>query len=170
MPFSLSKAAKVAGVSKTTVHKWVKTGKLSATKGLDGTYSIDRSELERVTSARQQVTSTPITPNVNQDNTTSSIQPLDLSIYRSNTINELKYAAALEAVSHERQLLREQVNELRLRADAAEKRSEAAHERYHDSIKAITRLLEDESHSSARSSLVSSDCQPFTGNWVNVSG
>jgi excisionase family DNA binding protein len=143
MPFSLSKAAKVAGVSKTTVHKWVKTGKLSATKGVDGTYSIDRSELERVTSARQQVTSTPITPNATQDNTTSSIQPLDLSIYRSNTINEVKYAAALEAVIHERKLLREQVNELRQRADAAEKRSEAAHERYHDSIKTMTRLLED---------------------------
>jgi excisionase family DNA binding protein len=143
MPFSLSKAAKVAGVSKTTVHKWVKTGKLSATKGVDGTYSIDRSELERVTSARQQVTSTPITPDATQDNTTSSIQPLDLSIYRSNTINEVRYAAALEAVIHERKLLREQVNELRQRADAAEKRSEAAHERYHDSIKTMTRLLED---------------------------
>ena len=62
MPFSLSKAAKVAGVSKTTMHKWVKSGKLSATKGSDGTYSIDQSELERVTSARQQVTSPPRYP------------------------------------------------------------------------------------------------------------
>ena len=109
MPFSLSKAAKVAGVSKTTVHKWVKTGKLSASKGVDGTYSIDRSELERVTSARKQVTSTPVTPDVTPDDRTSSNQALDLSIYRSNTINEVKYAAALEA----------------------------------DSIKTMTRLLED---------------------------
>lgn len=143
MPFSLSKAAKVAGVSKTTVHKWVKTGKLSASKGADGTYSIDRSELERVTSARKQVTSTPVTPDQTQDDITSSSKALDLSIYRSNTINEMKYAAALEAVSHERKLLREQVNELRQRADAAEARSEAAAERYHDSIKTMTRLLED---------------------------
>ena len=143
MPFSLSKAAKVAGVSKTTVHKWVKTGKLSATKGVDGTYSIDRSELERVTSARHQVTSPPVTPDVTQDDSTSSIQPLNLSIYRSNTINEVKYAAALEAITHERQLLRQQVNELRQRAEAAEERSEAAHERYHDSIKTMTRLLDD---------------------------
>ena len=143
MPFSLSKAAKVAGVSKTTVHKWVKTGKLSASKGVDGTYNIDRSELERVTSARKQVTSTPVTSDVTPDDSTSSNQALDLSIYRSNTINEVKYAAALEAVSHERKLLREQVNELRQRAEAAEERSEAAAERYHDSIKTITRLLED---------------------------
>ena len=143
MQYSLSKAAKVADVSKTTVHKWVKTGKLSASKGADGTYSIDRSELERVTSARKQVTSTPVTPDQTQDDITSSSKALDLSIYRSNTINEMKYAAALEAVSHERKLLREQVNELRQRADAAEARSEAAAERYHDSIKTMTRLLED---------------------------
>ena len=116
MPFSLSKAARVAGVSKTTVHKWVKTGKLSATKGVDGTYSIDRSELERVTSARKQVTSASVTPDVSPEDTSTTSQPLDLSIYRSNTINELKYAAALEAVTHERKLLREQVNELRQRA------------------------------------------------------
>jgi septation ring formation regulator EzrA len=55
----------------------------------------------------------------------------------------MKYAAALEAVSHERKLLREQVNELRQRAEAAEERSESAAERYHDSIKTMTRLLED---------------------------
>jgi excisionase family DNA binding protein len=143
MPFSLSKAAKVAGVSKTTVHKWVKTGKLSAIKGIDGTYSIDRSELERVTSARKQVTSTPVTPVVTPDDTNTTSKPLDLSIYRANTINELKYAAALEAVTHERKLLREQVNELRQRAEVAEERSEAAAERYHDSLKTMTRLIED---------------------------
>ena len=100
MPLSLSKAARVASVSKTTVYKWVKTGKLSATKGVDGTYSIDRSELERVTSARKQVTSPPVTPDVTPDDTSTANQPLDLSIHKSNTINELKYAAALEAVTH----------------------------------------------------------------------
>ena len=143
MQYSLSKAARVAGVSKTTVHKWVKTGKLSATKGEDGTYIIRKAELDRVTSARKQMTSTPVTLDLTQDSNTSSNQALDLSIYRSNTINEMKYAAALEAVSHERKLLREQVNELRQRAEAAEERSEAAAERYHDSIKTMTRLLED---------------------------
>ena len=55
----------------------------------------------------------------------------------------MSYAATLEAVTHERELLREQVNELRQRAEAAEERSEAAAERYHDSIKTMTRLLED---------------------------
>ena len=143
MPFSLSKAAKVAGVSKTTMHKWVKSGKVTSIKLNDGTYSIDESELSRVTQSRKQVTSTTVTPDVNTGNTASQASPLDLSIYRTNTISELKYAAALEAVTHERKLLREQVTELRQRADAAEARSEAAAERYHDSIKTMTRLLED---------------------------
>ena len=52
MPYSMSKAAKVAGVSKTTMHKWVKSGKMTATKLDDGTYSIDESELTRVTPVR----------------------------------------------------------------------------------------------------------------------
>jgi excisionase family DNA binding protein len=143
MPYSMSKAAKVVGVSKTTMHKWVKSGKVTSTKLNDGTYSIDESELNRVIESRNQVTSTTATPDVNTGNTASQASPLDLSIYRTNTISELKYAAALEAVTHERKLLREQVTELRQRAEAAEARSEAAAERYHDSIKTVTRLLED---------------------------
>ena len=143
MQYSMSKAAMLAGVSKTTMHKWVKSGKVTSTKLDDGTYSIDESELSRVIERRKQVTSTKVTPDVNKGNPTSKPAPLDLSIYRANTINEVKYAAALEAVTHERQLLREQVNELRQRAEAAEARSEAAAERYHDSIKTMTRLLED---------------------------
>ena len=143
MPYSMSKAAMLARVSKTTMHKWVRSGKVTSTKLDDGTYSIDESELRRFIQSRKQVTSTKVTPDVNKGNPTSKPAPLDLSIYRANTINEVKYAAALEAVTHERQLLREQVNELRQRAEAAEARSEAAAERYHDSIKTMTRLLED---------------------------
>ena len=150
MPYSMSKAAKVAGVSKTTMHKWVKSGKVTSTKLDDGTYSIDESELSRVIQSRKQVTSTKVTPDVNKGNLTSKPAPLDLSIYRANTINEVKYAAALEAVTHERQLLREQVNELRQRAEAAEARSETAAERYHDSIKTMTRLLEDKRETKPR--------------------
>jgi DNA-binding transcriptional MerR regulator len=143
MPYSMSKAAKVAGVSKTTMHKWVKSGKVTSTKLNDGTYSIEESELTRVIESRKQVTSNTVIQPVNTGNISLTSEPLNLSIYRSNTLNEVKYAAALEAVSHERKLLRQQVNELRQRAETAEARSEAAAERYHDSIKTITKLLED---------------------------
>ncbi len=48
MPLSLSAAAKQAGKSKTTLTRAIKSGKLSATRHEDGSYSIDPAELSRV--------------------------------------------------------------------------------------------------------------------------
>lgn len=45
---SLSQAAKLAGKSKSTINRAIKTGKLSAIRHEDGSYSIDPSELSRV--------------------------------------------------------------------------------------------------------------------------
>lgn len=47
MALSLSQAAKAAGKSKSTINRAIKTGKLSATRHDDGSYSIDASELSR---------------------------------------------------------------------------------------------------------------------------
>lgn len=44
---SLSQAAKLTGKSKSTINRAIKTGKLSATRHEDGTYSIDPAELVR---------------------------------------------------------------------------------------------------------------------------
>ena len=44
---SLSQAAKETGKSKSTINRAIKTGKLSATRHEDGTYSIAASELFR---------------------------------------------------------------------------------------------------------------------------
>lgn len=44
---SLSQAAKLTGKSKSTINRAIKTGKLSATRHEDGTYSIDPAELAR---------------------------------------------------------------------------------------------------------------------------
>lgn len=44
---SLSQAAKLAGKSKSTINRAIKTGKISATRHDDGTYSIDPAELSR---------------------------------------------------------------------------------------------------------------------------
>jgi len=46
--FSLSQAAKRAGVSKATVHRAIKSGKLSASRQDDGSFHIDPAELARV--------------------------------------------------------------------------------------------------------------------------
>lgn len=44
---SLTQAAKIAGKSKSTINRAIKSGKLSATRHDDGSYSIDGAELAR---------------------------------------------------------------------------------------------------------------------------
>lgn len=48
MELSLIRAAELSGKSKSTIHRAIKTGKLSAKRNDDGSWSIDPSELSRV--------------------------------------------------------------------------------------------------------------------------
>lgn len=48
MELSLSQAAKLSGRSKSTIHRAVKSGKISANRASDGTYLINAAELSRV--------------------------------------------------------------------------------------------------------------------------
>ncbi len=48
MELSLSAAARTTGKGKSTLHRAIKTGKLSARRSEDGSYLIDTSELARV--------------------------------------------------------------------------------------------------------------------------
>ena len=45
---TLTEAAERAGTSRSTVFRWIKSGKVSATKTEDGQFRIDESELARV--------------------------------------------------------------------------------------------------------------------------
>lgn len=45
---SLTQAAKITGKSKSTINRAIKSGKISARRHDDGSYSIDASELSRV--------------------------------------------------------------------------------------------------------------------------
>ena len=47
MQFSLSQAAKETGKGKSSIHRAIKSGRLSAQRHEDGTYSIDAAELFR---------------------------------------------------------------------------------------------------------------------------
>lgn len=47
MSYTLNEAAKVVGKSKTTIHRAIKSGKISASKLESGAYAIDPSELHR---------------------------------------------------------------------------------------------------------------------------
>src|SRR3954451_9471628 len=46
--YSIGQAARATGKSKSVIHTAIKTGRISATKDEDGTYSIDPAELHRV--------------------------------------------------------------------------------------------------------------------------
>jgi len=48
MSYTLNEAAKAVGKSKTTIHRAIKSGKISASKLESGAYEIDPSELHRV--------------------------------------------------------------------------------------------------------------------------
>ena len=48
MQYTLGEAAKATGKSKTTLHRAIKSGKISATKQDGNSYAIDPSELHRV--------------------------------------------------------------------------------------------------------------------------
>ena len=48
MKYSLGKAAEATGKSKTTIHRAINSGKLSAVRNEQGEYEIDPSELMRV--------------------------------------------------------------------------------------------------------------------------
>ncbi len=48
MSYTLNEAAKATGKSKTTIHRALKSGKVSATKTDSGAYAIEPAELHRV--------------------------------------------------------------------------------------------------------------------------
>ena len=48
MSYTLGDAAKATGKSKTTLHRAIKSGRISALKAEDGSYSIEPAELHRV--------------------------------------------------------------------------------------------------------------------------
>jgi len=53
--FSMGEAARQSGVSKATIHRHIKAGKLSAVRNADGSYAIDPAELFRAYPAVKQV-------------------------------------------------------------------------------------------------------------------
>ena len=106
--FSLSAAAKQIGKSKTTLTRAVKSGKLSATRHEDGSYSIDPAELARAY---------PLQP-VTRRETGSPQDPPDTP--SDSELDQLR----LKVEMLETMLAREQesVADLRMRLDRADSR------------------------------------------------
>lgn len=172
MPYSMSKAAKVAGVSKTTMHKWItKTGKVSATKHADGTYSIDDSEMRRLLDSLKQTSAptkdAPPKPrpaktapaltdegedvfNIFAEDDDDKPKPLNLGVYRHDTLQEVQHKADQHIAQQEKRLLQAEVQRLQQSLALAQRATEKAEERadtawakYDEAMQRVTRLLED---------------------------
>lgn len=111
MEYTLSKAAEATGKGKSTIHRAIKSGKLSAHRLEDGSYTINAAELHRVF-PRKQVELSPA--NVPDHPTEQQVQPDRLELER------LRVKA--DMLEEQLQRERETIDDLRTRLDRAEER------------------------------------------------
>ena len=84
---SLGEAARHVGVSKTTIHRSIKSGRLSAQRNDDGTYSIDPAEAFRVFPASKR--SETVTTEQSVTPSEPGVSTLEVALLRER-IEELK--------------------------------------------------------------------------------
>lgn len=111
MRLTLGQAAKAASVSKTTMSRAVKSGRLSAEKQTNGSYLIDPSELFRVF-PRNGTANTVLQPSVTLDETLE--QP---SVTGSNSLELVRLETENAALKREVARLTEQVADLKNERD-----------------------------------------------------
>lgn len=122
MKYSLSGAASATGKNKTTIQRAIKSGKISASKGDNGSYEIDPSELHRVfpavaTGAIAQPTKsndTQHTPNTSTNSDLARVLELEKELAVAH-----ERANGLEA---QKDQMADTINDLRKRLDSSEGR------------------------------------------------
>ena len=107
MEYTLTKAAEATGKGKSTIHRAIKSGKLSATRHDDGSYSIDASELHRA-----------FPRNTQEPSPWDSKEPLGEPATVELEVLRMKAAMLEEQLGRER----DSVEDLRRRLDRAEER------------------------------------------------
>ncbi len=129
MTYTLGEAAKATGLTKPTISKAIKSGKLSANKNENGSYTIDPSELHRV----YPPISFTSKPSVNTLPSDTPGLPPDLHTTLPGLLLDIERSER----DRERQQLNETINDLRKRLDeATEAQREAAKE-----IRKLTLML-----------------------------
>jgi hypothetical protein len=111
MAYTLGEATKVTGLSKTSLHRAIKSGRISATKTDSGSYEIDPAELHRVF---------PVAANRNSsyDHDLGQGGTGKISIETGVLRRELELLR--EERDRERGQLSEQIDDLKRRLDQAE--------------------------------------------------
>jgi hypothetical protein len=115
---SLSQAAKQAGKSKSTIGRAIYSGRLSARKNQDGTFSIDPSELFRAFPKGGPGTTTSGTDGTIRNPTDGTLgtgaNPDEIKALREELAKAVQQAAAAAAIAEERA---ETIADLRIRLD-----------------------------------------------------
>ena len=122
MQFTLGGAAKRLGLSKPTVSKHIKNGRLSGVKGADGVYQIDAAELARFEAEYRRV------PPVGE----ADVEPV------VPVADNVRLAVAEERARQ----LEERLAETAARLAAAEARADAAQKRADEAVARVVGLLE----------------------------
>jgi len=121
MSYTLGEAAKVVGFSKPTLSRAIKNGKLSAKRLDDGSYSIDAAELERWKDA-----------NGHRNGAVKRIAQLDEAHETPHKTSPLqaeveKLRAQVQSDQCERGFLEQRIEDLKERADRAERKEDQLH-------------------------------------------
>lgn len=113
--FTLGQAAKEAGVSKTSLHRAVKSGRVSASRNDDGTFSIDPAELFRVypRNSGTQGRDVPVEQTVTASGT-------------DGTAERIALAARLAVLESQAEMQAERIAELKEQRDSWQRQAEQA--------------------------------------------
>ena len=116
MEYSLMQAAERAGLSKATIHRAVRSGRLSARRDTGGAYRIDASELARVYPETLQEMAYEAVRNHPE-----TVETMAVMQERVRSL-EVQLADAHETGRRERETSRDSIADLRRRLDRAEER------------------------------------------------
>lgn len=121
MSYTLGEAAKAVGFSKPTLSRAIKSGKLSARRLDDGSYSVDASELERWKDAnghRNRDATRIATPSETPET------PLETNALQAEVE---KLRAQVQSDQRERGFLEQRIEDLKDRAERAERKEDQLH-------------------------------------------
>ena len=102
MGYTLREAANAVGKSKTTLHRAIKSGKISASKADDGSYKIEPAELHRLFPSVTDGTADAPLPQGNTEQQSSTLKTLRIQVKMQE-----------EERNRERALLQETIADLR---------------------------------------------------------
>jgi hypothetical protein len=99
MTYTLGDAARAVGKSKTTLHRAIKSGRISAAKSEDGSYSIDPSELHRVFPPVTEVTPTDTLPRNDTEHKSNALETLRIQLELQEKERERERALLQETIA-----------------------------------------------------------------------